>query len=903
MMRGETDMLANEMRAKSALFLVMSAGVALHAAAATAAEASASTGTPDPLAEIIVTGTLIRGVAPTGSELTTFTSADFTNLGIRDTTDLLTSIPQDGYFNNPPQVGNFGQYQTIIKPSLRYLGGGSAGGSSTLVLLDGARMPGMGIFQTTPDMDAIAPGSIERVEILTGGGSATYGSDAVGGVVNLITHKRFDGLEVGGHYGGAIGYKQWDADITAGKTWSNGSVWISYDYSRHDALQGSDRNYVKNWDYINNVPADLTCTPANVTKAGVTYALPGLTPGLGNRCDILGREGSFYPGGDRHSVFTGFNLNITDTIDFDMRAYYMQRKSENIASPLYSSLTLAPIPGSAYIFGLPGGFGTETASFNFSSVFGPHANAETTNKAWGITPTLTFKLGHDWEATAFFNYGVGKAEFETPFLDGTALQTAALFGGFNPFNLSAPGNASQLAYQAAFRNFAQSQDNIYNSRVVFDGPLFTLPGGDVRAAAGAEFMKEEYTLTNGTAEASNLSSIPTNSNSRNINSAFTEFVVPIVGKNNAMAGLYSLVASASARYDHYSDFGGTTNPKFGLTWHPIESWSVRGNWGKSYQAPSLSETVSANPATLQVVPIVAFPDPFCAPTATVSCATAGRSQLILYPGGGTNLQPEKATTYEFGTDFKPAFVPGLSALLTYYHVDFSGQIGAPPFYSPNIFYGQFPNNFILSPTPAQIQALAKLSSNPSSATPYIACAATTSPNCVYSIADARDLNLSSVITSGLDFGLNYQHAVSFGTVFGGVNGTYVLSFKQQALPGAPTFDNTDNNTRWRVKGNLGATEGALRGEVVWQYTGGYSVVATPANLHQAGISAFSVFNLNFQYAPELQGWSKGLTLSLNVDNVLDTHPPLYNGVLGSAGYGYVGFTLGRLIQFGVSKKF
>jgi iron complex outermembrane receptor protein len=891
-------MSAIEMRGKWALCFIIGIGFVLQGHAARAAEASAGTGPSEGLEEIVVTGTLIRGVAPTGTELITFSSVDIADLGIADTTQLLESLPQDGYFNNRPQVGNFGQYQTVIRPSLRYLGGGSAGGASTLVLLDGHRMPGMGILQTTPDLDAIAPGSIERVEILTDGGSATYGSDAVGGVVNLITRKRYDGLEVGGHYGGAADYRQWDATATAGKTWSNSSLWVSYDYSKHDSLQGADRSYVRNWDYINNVPANLTCTPANVTKNGVTYALPSLTPGLGNRCD-LGRENTFFPAGDRHSVFGGFNIDISDSIEFDVRGFYMQRKSESAADPEYTTLTLAPIPGSAYKFGLPGGFGLETASFDFSSVFGPHAVADTTTKTWGITPTLTAKLGHDWQATVFFNYGEGRTEFMTPALDGTALQNAALFGGFNPFNLSDPANATQLAHQAQFEGFAQSKDTITNSRVVFDGPLFTLPGGDLRAAAGGEFLREQYTLRNGTAEASDLGSILPHSNSRTIGSFFGELSVPIFGKNNRVAGLYSLTASASGRYDHYSDFGGTTNPKFGLTWEPIESWSLRANWGKSYQAPALSETVTASPATLQVVPIVAFPDPFCAPTATVSCAATGRTQLILYPGGGSNLQPEKATTWEFGTEFKPPVIPGLSATVDYYHVDFTGQIGAPPFYTPNVFFGQFPNSFVLSPTAAQIQALAQLSSNPTAATPFLACA----PGCVYSVADARDQNLASVITSGLDFGVGYKHPTDFGSIFGGVVGSYVLSFKQQALPGAPVFDNTNTNTRLRMRTNLGATVGPLRGEVVWNRTGGYSVAANAGNLNQSSISPFNVYNLDFQYAPTLEGWLKGLTVSLNVDNVLDTPPPRYNGVLGSAGYGYVGFTLGRLVELGVNKKF
>src|ERR1700736_1171769 len=113
-------MSAIEMRAKWALCFIIGISFALQGRAATAAEASASTGPSEGLEEIVVTGTLIRGVAPPGTQLITLSTLDIAELGIADTTQILESLPQDGYFNNRPQVGNFGQYQTIIRPSLRY---------------------------------------------------------------------------------------------------------------------------------------------------------------------------------------------------------------------------------------------------------------------------------------------------------------------------------------------------------------------------------------------------------------------------------------------------------------------------------------------------------------------------------------------------------------------------------------------------------------------------------------------------------------------------------------------------------------------------------------------------------------------------------------------------------------
>jgi iron complex outermembrane receptor protein len=887
--------------------IALALGYAACAAPAIAQSSDAAAIEQDPN-EIVVTGTLIRGVAPTGTQSLNYGRDDLERIGAADTSQLLAAIPQDNNFNSRPAVGGLGSFQTVNRPTLRYLGGTSAGGSSTLVLVDGHRLPGMGILQTSPDIDAIAPGAIERIEIVTDGGSSTYGADAVGGVINFITRKRFDGLEVKGHYGFADDYWQWDASATAGKTWDRGSVWLSYNYAEHDFLFARDRDYVRKLDYTLGVPADLTCSPGNVVAGTTVYALPSLTAGLGNRCDTS-RNFTLFPESRRHSAFAGLNVELSDAVTFDARGFYMNRVSRTDDGPRVASVGLNPTVDLSAFVGFPlvfpnpyyrsvGGTNAgqpETVFFDFSPVFGAHNYSRTQTESWGMTDTLTAKLGGDWQATGFFNYGQSRATFKNLTLDQLALGTAAFLGQFDPFNLANPANAAVLAQQQSYTGYSVGRNWLTNARAVVDGPLFTLPGGEVRMAAGAEFMREEYALKTGQALAADLASIPTNRSDRTTKALFGEVSVPVFGDGNRVGGLYALTLSASARYDHYSDFGNTFNPKLGASWLPVDWWTIRGSWGKSFQAPSLSDNGAANPAMIADTLSVPFGNPSVA-------SLPGQTQLVLI-GGGAGLKPQKATTWSVGTDIKPPLVPGLVLNLTYYNVDFSGRIGTPPFFDTGTFYSQFPQYYKIynqagGITGQDIVAFAALANNPNVALQYAG-----TPGRIYSLIDARSVNLSRVKTSGLDFGVNYQGQVGAASLFGGINGSYILTYKLQPFAGASIVNSVETSPRVRLSTNVGAQIGPVRAQATWQRTGGLDVTPSAVNLQQSHIASFNTVNLDLRYDIGSEGLTKGLAVTLNIDNVFDQDPPTYRGASPSNGNGFYGFTLGRLVQFGVEKKF
>ena len=287
---------------------------------------NAPSDTDNVLQEVVVTGTLLRGIAPTGTNLIAVSQADVEASGAVSTNDLIAKIPQLSNFNTVPVgTSNFGQ--PIAQTNIRGLG--ASGGTTTLVLLDGHRLVGAGILQTYADPSIIPPGVIERVEVVPDGGSAIYGSDAIGGVINFITRKHFEGVEVTSRYGFADDFKTTDTNITAGHDWGSGSALISYAYAWHDDVLGGERGY-----YTNNLTAHggpdnraTNCSPGTIVANGVSYALPGLAANTANRCDQTDYT-DIFPREQRQSVFATLNQTITDSLTLTIQGYWSLRNTE-----------------------------------------------------------------------------------------------------------------------------------------------------------------------------------------------------------------------------------------------------------------------------------------------------------------------------------------------------------------------------------------------------------------------------------------------------------------------------------------------------------------------------------------------------------------------------------------------
>ncbi|WP_372783522.1 TonB-dependent receptor plug domain-containing protein [Phenylobacterium sp.] len=882
--------------------LMAGAAVAVLAVAAASpsfAQSSASqaptqqSAPPADVSEVVVTGSLIRGVAPVGTTVVGVNEQQIEQMGVVSSNQILANIPAiTSQFNSQP-VNQTNIGISIVRPNIRNIG--ASGGNTTLVLIDGHNVVGAGILQTTPDSGVLPPGVLRRVEVVPDGGSSLYGADAVGGIVNFITKKKADGFEIAGHYGVADpGYQSSDLNLTGGTSWEGGSAYISFASRENSDLKAFKRDFPRqNLTSLGGSDFRVTtCAAPNVTANGVNFAAPGFTAGSVNLCDQTAAS-DMIPKETQNSFFGSVSQQITDRVELSVTGYWSDRITKTAGAPL--SASAVTVPSTNPFFRPLNGATSESVSFDFSPITGPNANSRGELKEYGVTPVLTIKLGGDWQAKAMFNYGHSETSIHMPEVNPTALALAAVgttaATALNPFNLSQT-NSAILSAITNFENFATNTQSLSDFRVIADGSLMSLPGGDLRLAVGAEYQRQTSDAFDTDDAVGNLSAGRTKNANRNVKAVFGELLIPLVGPANAMPLMQAFSIDASARYDDYSDFGHTTNPKVGFTWDVAGGVSLRGNYGTAFNAPSLADTTGAVDTRVQVIAV----SPFRAPT---SPFTDLFRPTIVLAGGNPNLKPQKADTWSFGGEWKPTFFEGFQAGLSYWNIKLKDAIVvAPPGFPTSVFtVPAFQQFAIVNPTLAQAQAATAgmfVTGAPSVAALY------TPFSTPYVLLDLRRKNVGNLNVSGLDFHVDYTRPTSFGAVFADLSGTYALERKSQA-PGSGETDLLSSNvSRLQLSASAGANYGHFTGTATLNYSAGYDLTGAAPQTH---VDSFHPVNLALVYNFDGRSWAKDLTVSLNVDNAFDEKAQFINVAPSAFGASSNGFTLGRFVNLGVRKHF
>ena len=378
-----------------------------------------------------------------------------------------------------------------------------------------------------------------------------------------------------------------------------------------------------------------------------------------------------------------------------MKGFYTKRKLGTAQDPNFRnnvSTGLTITNASPFYRSIGGGSGPQTVNFNYGQV--ADESGKTTISEWGLTPTLRLDIGAGWQARLLGHYGRSDTTgYE--FILATGAQAAINAGLLNPYNLtaSAPGAFNNIFAE----NYQTSRQEIIDTRLVVDGPVFRLPGGDAKVAVGAEYTRNNVKRGANTSllltafKAGDFSSLARASQSRNLKSVFGEVSLPVVS---------TLVLNGSARYDDYSDFGHTTNPKVGASFKPVDGVKLRGSWGTSFTAPSLVDMttvgslVFARPAS-----------PFVAPNAPPGSASR---PTIFVLGGNPLLKPQTATTWSAGIDISPPSLKGFKLSATYFNVFFKNQIGLIPFTNTSVAFSNafLGNGVYVNPSQATIQTIA-----------------------------------------------------------------------------------------------------------------------------------------------------------------------------------------------------
>jgi len=842
---------------------------------------------PDAPVKVLVTGSNIPATARESAlPVQVITREEIERTNLRTAAELVTSISATmsySGFNEVQGVGGAGQ-------------AGFAGGAMrglgfqfTLVLVNGRRVAHFAFVPRGGDLNAIPLAAVERVEVLKDGASAIYGSDAIGGVINFILRSDYRGAELYAQYGSPEetgGYsKQLTAGGGIGDLATDGfNASLTVDAMKSGGIRARDRAFAAR-NYIPEEGLDqtvLASIPANVdTPVGIRN--PTGDPANGYRNPSCASPLSFPTAGPANQyqcrwsgdgttsiVNPSERLNLagalTVKLDGDHRLFvngtYSRNRMEFVGSPaeVSSQLSFGQIngfrlpPTSAYYprdfahtFGLDGALNVHWSAFEL----GPRtvvADTEQWNVVAGARGTV---LG--WSYDGALNYSRSEAEQSSA---GGYLRESAIFpivnsGVVDPFGRNTQDVLDLLSTAQYLGVLRTGRSTTTSVDLRASKEIYTLPAGEVALAVGFDVRREELVHASAPALASgdilNLGATPSLAGSRDIRAVFAEANVPL---------LRSLEANVAVRYDHYSDFGSTTNPKLALRWQPAQALVLRGSVGTGFLAPGLSG--------LYLPPVAGFTasrlnDPARCPV-TNSPLDCNRRFPSL-SGGNPDLQPVESAQWTLGTVWAPT--SELSMGIDYIAIQLDDRINV---FFPQQLLAQCPDG-ATGPSCSRIRRGSVDQAYP------------TLPGPIDEI-DLRLSNLGKARVSALDFSLQYRPTgQSWGRVRVDFTGTYTIEHKQQQLDGSYV----DQVNRYSVSGGFPGIVPRWRHRLVLDFsrgpwsatldetfqTGGYDQPPLPGSgQQQRVVGEYDLWNLRVAYAG-FPGW----TLAAGIRNLFDRDPP------------------------------
>ncbi len=924
-----------------AILLASVAGVVLCGASAAFAQTDPSEGAE--LEEVIVTGTAIRGVAPVGSATVGVTREELIEAPQRDASTLITQLPQASGLGTT-LANNAGRNAGV---NLRGLGN-----NATLLLFDGHRTVAQGVTNQIADPNIIPFAAIDRVEVVTDGASAIYGSDAVAGVVNFLLRRPFDGAEVTARYTNNL-YDQYTVEGVIGRRWDGGGVIVGLSWEKNDHVRRGDSKFLaqdlRPFGGNDNRLLGTTVTPdasGALIMGNTVYGLPANLNGrvptaaevaaLRNNPSLVDTAQylDFYTQRERIGGIVRANHDFGRAGDLTATLLFNNRKNNapGTGDGAFTNVGIVVTPTSPYY--IPGlGTGNQTVVYNFRAN-NPGRALDQNNKENTVNLLVDYKvdLVGDFQFTASGgygnNFGCAVCQPQANTLLAGVITQASYGGAFNPYK-----QGPQPTAEGLFGGFIQKAKNeLANVVGKVDGSLFELPAGNVRIAAGLEYQKLDFQMR--ALNTLNLATAYQTSryakSHRIIESAFGEIFVPVFGSGNARPGLQRLDISAAVRWDRYSDVGETTNPKIGISWDPIEDLRLRASWGTSFRAPTLGES---DPRTIGQTNRTFVANGLNNPLIPVTNVATGQS-LVLNRGGNTaGLRPESATIYSFGGDWRPSFIPDLQLGVTYYNVDYKDRIENLPnatlILSNPATYELYKDFFIPAPQPASCVNgnPPGLPGTPAYATYNPAYASwLNDPYAVYSPSTANDCqmvgiiagglrNLGRVKQSGLDFTGNYGLDTPAGRLSFNGGFSWILDLKRSLLPTSPLFEALDTyGNQVSKRGRFGATlrNGDWTANVAANYVGSYlnnaTITVNGVKYPETKVPSWTTFDAGLAYSVPTSAPSvlQGLRVAVNVQNITDKDPPIVLTTVGNAANAVdlnVHNIFGRIWSFELTKKF
>lgn len=823
--------------------------------------------------KISITGSRIKRTSFEGpSPVVTISAEDMLSKGFVTVQDALNNLTQ-------ATGGQLDQQQTFgFTPSASAVDIRGFGVGRTLVLLNGRRLPqfplAAGGTSNFVDLSSIPSSAIKRIEILTDGASAIYGSDAIGGVVNVILKNSVEKTQVNLRYGDTSdgGMENGRLQITTGVESDKSSALFFFEYmdrkelrfsdrdrSAFDVLDPSDPNSVGAFSSGGN-PGTFRGTEGNVVS-------PDCDPDLviGGFCRFNRAEfRQLLAPLKRGSIATVLNYDISDSLSAFGQFMYVKTQVNTEIEPMFFDEAIqvginAPNNPTSGANDPNDIFIDQAGIFRRRLVeFGPRASSidtDSINMLFGVSGVIQNE--YEWELA--YNYSkqdvvAVRSGFAARDRINAAMCGAefAVDGSCDNGTLNFFEPITQEVVDALrLTPVTDAQSTISAVDFQVTGPLFEMDAGDAQFAAILEYNKTTFTDARDPDQLNgNIIALggTAGGGERKYSAAGLEVQLPITEVLNlSVAGRYD-------SYDDDSEVGGAFSPRVAVDYRPVDSLLLRASWAESFRAPDMQRLFGANTNAFTDV----VDTPFCiqqggsgrGDESVPSCTSIVQSTPILL-GSNLALQEEEGESVNLG--FIWEISDNFSIGADIFAIELEGIVDVPDTQfildNPELF----PAGAIVR-DPNQVDT----NDNPGG----------------LDLISAVARNLSFQKTSGVDFNVDYLHDLQeYGSLKVSLNGTYTSKLEIQQNPTSVVVDELNDSegrstegVEWRANLNLGWTLDALSLNAYANYIGDITPVETSVI---DNLGSWTTFNFTAQY-----GITDNFDILAGINNAFDKEPPV-----------------------------
>lgn len=879
------------------LSLYVGAGALTAVVAQTTAASTAKKDDKVVLEKFVVTGSLIPIAAgSTAIPVTVIGAQEIEKSGIStDLSDVLRRSQPAFYGAN-----NLGSDVANVNS------GDSNGGSglslrnrSTLVLINGRRAAISPVLATGGasfvDVSAIPMSAIERVEILSDGASATYGSDAVSGVINIILKSNYNGAELGGSYGfstnnghwtnrsyyGVFGASQGKTSITFTTEWKNSDPLIQYerDYSRglyRTPTFAGSVSVGNDFYYLNpssNAPArNLDLSLTQIVSQGI-YRGPLTQDAVAQFLDLANYP-TLLASAQRRSFTAAIEHRLTESTTLFGDFIYSLNETETV-------LNAQPVSGTVAANSPLNPFDIAVTARNRFLKF-PRIYANESASMHGVVG-IKGDLGSSWKYEAGANFNRTIHHFRNKnLIDGAKYTELTNTGAFNPFAREQGAGVIESMLGTQVRDYTSSLRSL---DISVNGDLFQIPGGAVKLGVGAAYTWETLDFTNDRLDQTGgwLQATPRQPfNAKlNIDGYFAEARIPIFGGKNALPGAHLLELSIAGRYDKYSTTSDPTTPKYSVRWLPFnDELAFRGTYSESFVAPTLFDLYG--PLSVGFTSSINITR-YDANGNSLNVATGNR-QYRSQSGSNPKLNPSQSRNWSAGVVWSPKAIKGFSISADWFNIDERDLVSTIP---TTLIVNDVEQKGPKSPYASMV----RLATSVAGETHFTDGAAITAPGQMTSRPSdevwisAANVNIAGYWQDGMDLQAKYKFDLQGSGKFELTTaGTFIRQYVVQTLPSTLPVGYQDGFFARGTSSSGVFARYRLNNRLDWSHkswTAGIAHTYVPSlddltNVTPYRVGKYNTFDVQFGHSFTNWGnkWLKGLQMQVGVNNIFNTMPPL-----------------------------